>query len=349
MTQPVQLERKVLLVGGAGYIGSVVTRQLLDKGYHVRCLDAFLYWNQSSVYPFLDNPNYEFQCGDFTMDETLTKATRGVTDVILLAGLVGDPITKKYPELSKAINLDGFINALHVLKQTNLERVIFISTCSNYGLIPDNEIADEAFELKPLSAYARAKVDVENALLALKASVRFSATTLRFATAFGLSPRMRFDLTVNEFTRDMYANRDLVVYDADTWRPYCHVTDFGAAIIRVLEAEKSLIHFEVFNVGSEANNYSKRMIVDEIKTFCSNARVRYEKHGSDPRNYRVNFKKIRKLLGFEAKKSVRDGVEELVGALERNLFDHVDEFKNLHGNYVVNDRSAVNRLSAIHT
>ena len=256
-------DSRVLLVGGAGYIGSVLSAQLLENGYSVTCLDRMIYRHYHTVWPFVSSEGYRFIQGDMGNPADLERALEDARHVVILAGLVGDPITKKYPQESEAINLQSVQALLDGLEGKNLERVIFVSTCSNYGLIPESVEATEDYELKPLSLYAKHKVEIERRLLGLKDKVDYSATVLRFATAFGLSPRMRFDLTVSEFTRELYLGRELLVFDAYTWRPYCHVKDLSAAIRRVLEAKQDRVHFEVFNVGGESNNFTKQMIVDE--------------------------------------------------------------------------------------
>jgi len=233
------------------------------------------------------------------------------------------------------IQAPEFLKDLDGLEGKNLEHVLFVSTCSNYGLIPGNVEATEDYELKPLSLYAKHKVEIEQWLLGLKGKVDYSATVLRFATAFGLSPRMRFDLTVSEFTRELYLGHELLVFDAHTWRPYCHVKDLSEAIRCVLEAKHDRVHFEVFNVGGEANNFTKQMIVDEILRQVPEGKVKYQEHGSDPRNYRVSFEKIREQLGFSIQYSVRRGVEELLGALREGLFDNVESQRCWFGNYEI--------------
>ena len=137
-------------------------------------------------------------------------------------------------------------------------------------MVKDDFKADENYKLKPLSLYAKSKVRAERYIMEQRSKVDYSAIILRFATAFGVAPRMRFDLTVNEFAKDMYQKGETLVYDADTWRPYCHVNDFARLVRMVLEAPKSKIHFEVFNAGGDENNYTKRMLVNTIvKTFTS--------------------------------------------------------------------------------
>lgn len=329
------MDKSVLIIGGAGYIGPVLTDRLLAAGYKVNCLDLLLYQNNTCVIPYLGNPNYRFIYGDMCDPHALNQALQGVTNVVLLAGLVGDPITKKYPEASRAINDEGILNCIDFLNGKGLDHVVFVSTCSNYGLIESNELADETHPLSPLSLYAKSKVAAEQHLLANKGKVDYTPTILRFATAFGLAPRMRFDLTVNEFTRELALGRELLVFDAHTWRPYCHVKDFARLIHRVIEAPRAKIAFEVFNAGGEVNNFTKQGIVDTILALLPDAKVRYQEHGSDPRNYRVNFRKVRETLGFEPEYTVEYGVKELLSAIHEHVFDRADLMRNFHGNYEI--------------
>jgi nucleoside-diphosphate-sugar epimerase len=327
--------RFVLVLGAGGYIGPVVTGHLLGRGHAVRGLDLFLFRSQSVLAEFRDHPAFELVKGDHCDRWLVERALDGVTDVVILSGLVGDPITKKYPEAANAINDEGLRALIGLLGGRGLDRVVFVSTCSNYGMIADDALAAENFELRPLSLYARAKVAMEREILGRASSVDFNPTVLRFATAFGVAPRMRFDLTVNQFVRDAYLGRELVVYDAATWRPYCHVRDFADVIARVLEAPRDAVGFEVFNAGGDVNNFTKRMIVDAIREFLPKANVRYQERGPDPRNYRVDFAKIRNRLGFEPRHSVRDGIHELIEALDRGMFADVEARPNFYGNYEI--------------
>lgn len=330
-----KLNKRVLVIGGAGYIGTVVSDHLLKAGYAVSCLDNLMYQNNLCVIPLMENQNYNFIYGDLRNKDDIDRALKGVTDVVLLAGLVGDPITKKYPEVSAAINGEGVISCIDNLNKRGLDRVIFISTCSNYGLIKSNQIADENFELTPLSLYAKSKVEAERYLLSIRNKIDFSPTILRFATAFGLAPRMRFDLTVNEFTRELALEKELLIFDAETWRPYCHVKDFARLIQKVLEAPSEKVRFEIFNAGGEINNFTKQGIVNVIKKFLPSAKIRYQENGSDPRNYRVDFSKVREVLKFEPEYLVEDGVIELLNAINEHVFDRADLMKSFHGNYEI--------------
>ena len=328
-------ERRVLVTGAGGYIGPVVTEHLLGLGYKVRALDVFLYPTRSVLEPYSGNGKFDLVSGDHGDGPLIRDALDGVTDVVILSGLVGDPITRKYPDASKKINDEGMRSLIGLFKDRGIGRVIFVSTCSNYGLIKDDELAGEDFELKPLSLYAEAKVAMERELLGLRGKVDFHPTILRFATAFGLAPRMRFDLTVSQFVRDMCLGEELVVYDADTWRPYCHVQDFGDLLQRVLEAPADAVSFEVFNAGDDVNNFTKQMIVDAILEFLPGAKVAYQKDGPDPRNYRVDFAKVKDRLRFEPIRTVRDGIGELIEAVGQNRFADVDERPNFYGNYEI--------------
>ena len=314
------MKKNVLLIGGAGYVGTVITDDFLSKGYSVTVLDNFEYGNYNAVISYLGNKNYRIIKGDLSDKETLEQASAQQDVVIILAGLVGDPITKKYPQASAIINEKGIKECIDFYDDKDIDNLIFISTCSNYGLIKEDEKADENFELKPLSLYAKAKVSIEQYLLKKEKSVKYSATVLRFATAFGLSPRMRFDLSVSEFVRDVFFGEELYIFDEHTWRPYCHVRDFAELLDIVIKANRDKIHFEVFNAGGDINNHTKKMIVDLIKKYVPSANIKYGTNGSDPRNYRVDFEKVSSVLNFKPSYTVEDGVVELLAALEMGFY-----------------------------
>lgn len=328
--------KNILLIGGAGYVGTVITSFFLKKGYKVKVLDNFVYSNQFSVMSYVGDPDYNLIYGDMGDNKILEKASQGITDVIILSGLVGDPITKKYPQESELINELAVRNCIDYFNGKGLRKLVFISTCSNYGLIKDDELADENFELSPLSLYAKSKVANEKYLMSKKGSVDYSGVVLRFATAFGLSPRMRFDLSISEFVRDIFFGEELDVYDKDTWRPYCHVRDFARLLDIVISAEKEKVDFEIFNAGGDVNNSTKQMLIDEILKNIPNAKVKFSENGSDPRNYRVTFEKVKNTLGFVPKFTIKDGIKELVDALNLGMYKDSVENKNKYGNYSIN-------------
>jgi len=329
-------DRRVLIVGGAGYIGSMLTRRLLNDGFRVRVLDNLIYRNAASLSGVVDCPGFEFVRGDLCDPVKRAQSMKDVTDVVLLASLVGDPICKKYPDLARRVNEAGAIDLFEDAERSGAKRFVFTSTCSNYGLLPTNEEADERTVLNPQSLYAETKIAVENHLLAPRHGI-CSTTVLRVATAFGTSERMRFDLTVSEFSRELALGRGLLVYDESTWRPYCHIQDICSAIIAVLNAPRGDVDREVFNVGDSRNNFTKKMIVDIIVDYLgiSPSMVTYKQGGHDPRNYRVAFDKIQAALDFRAEFSVADGVAQLARGIREGLFFDADDRRTFYGNYEI--------------
>ena len=324
--------RQILIVGGAGYIGSVLTRQLLAAGHAVRVFDSLLYGNGASLAGAAEEPGFSFMRGDVRSPEQVAQAIDSVTDVVHLAALVGDPVCKRNAELATETNLEGARQVLAASAAETVERFVFASTCSNYGLRPDGEPATEEDDLHPLSLYAETKVEMERELLGKERP--FAATVLRVATAFGLSPRMRFDLTVSEFTRELAIGNALEIYDADTWRPYCHIADTSAAIGTVLDAPRNAVDGEVFNVGGDEGNRTKRSILEAVQAAISGeGEIVWSEGGADARNYRVSFAKVRERLGFTPEHTVEDSVTRLVAAIRAGMFEDVDRRPLYYRNY----------------
>ena len=331
------MKTKILLVGGAGYIGTVITKFFLKRNFKVTCLDNLIYKNKFCLNEFISNQNYEFVFGDLRNEKILKPLINNHDIIIILAGLVGDPITKKYPEVAQQINYDGVKNLIINCEKKQDGKIIFVSTCSNYGLSETNDLLDENAKLQPLSLYAKHKVEIEKYILSLKNKIKIDPTILRFSTAFGLSPRMRYDLTINQFTKSIYNNEKLEVFDSNTWRPYCHVKDFSLALEKIIEVEQKLTSFEVFNVGGEQNNFTKKQITELIlKHIPNHKNVSFTNKKFDPRNYRVNFSKIEKKLNFKIKYSVEDGIEEIIDYLKNNKESIKNHDPDLYGNYSIN-------------
>jgi len=328
------MKKKIILVGGAGYIGTVLTDHLLEEGYKVKCIDNLIYGQNDCLNDFLKNKDYEFTNIDIRKKDLLIEHFDDNCSVVLLAGLVGDPISKKYPKMNDEINLNGILNIIEICKKKNIEKLIFTSTCSNYGITDNNIKAKEDHDLNPLSLYASAKVQIEKHLMSLDKNLYLKPTILRFATAFGLSQRMRFDLTVNEFTKELICGNELLVYDPLTWRPYCHTQDFANLIKNVISADINKIGFEIFNVGDNENNFTKKMIVDEILKIYPKGKVKYLEKGFDRRNYIVDFSKVSSVLGFKPKYTIKKGIEEIILEIKKNKFNF--ENKNFYGNYNLN-------------
>ncbi len=332
-----QSHRHILIIGGAGYIGSVLTRKLILKGYRVKVLDNLLYDNSSSISDLMEEDLFSFIFGNFGDDKILDKSLEKITDVILLAALVGDPICKKYPDLARKTNVEYSKNLLEKMKDKGINRFIFTSTCSNYGLRGDDTPANEESELNPQSLYAETKVEFEKYILDNLDKLDFSPTILRLSTAFGMSNRMRFDLTISEFTKDLALGKELIVYDEDTWRPYCNVSDISNAIISVLEASREKVYGEVFNVGSDNNNYTKKMIVDLINKQLPDTKIEYKKGGFDTRNYRVSFDKVNRILSLKTRFTAEDSIRQIIKAIQNRIFRDIETRKNFYGNYTIID------------
>ena len=332
-----KLHKHILVIGGAGYIGSILVKKLLKKGYKVRILDRLIYDNGSSISDLSEEKKFSFIYGDFGEEHILNNSLEEITDVVHLAALVGDPICKKYPELANKTNFDSPKKLIQHLKNKNINRFIFTSTCSNYGLRSDDTPADEKSELNPQSLYAETKVKFEKYILDNLNILDFSPVILRLATAFGISGRMRFDLSISEFTRELTIGRELVIFDENTWRPYCHISDISDAIIKMIEAPNEKIKGEVFNVGSNEENYTKKMIVELIQKYIEGSVIKYKKGGFDPRNYRVSFNKIKSVMHFNTHYKAEDSIKKVINAINNHMFDDVEIRKNFYGNYKIND------------
>jgi nucleoside-diphosphate-sugar epimerase len=332
-------DRRVLVVGGAGYVGNVLVRRLLASGYRVRVLDRLIFEHGAAIAPLLEEEGFSFAHGDIRTTQDVDDALEGVTDVVLLAGLVGDPVCRRYPELAHEINQEGCKAVFDALPGRGIQRFVFASTCSNYGLRESDEPATEESELAPLSLYAEHKVEVERHVLGRAADVDLSPTILRVATAYGLSPRMRFDLTISEFTHTLASGLELIVYDADTWRPYCHVSDISLAIQTVLEASVDDVRGEVFNVGHSDENYTKRMVVEAALERLGEGEVRFTEGGQDARNYRVSFDKIAQRLGYEPRHRVPGAISNLVDAVQAGAFVDLDARQGFYTNHEVSERA----------
>jgi nucleoside-diphosphate-sugar epimerase len=280
----------------------------------------------SSLLAVWSHPNFEFIHGDVRDHHALQSVLRQTDAVIQLAAIVGDPACARQPELARAINLDASLALLEESRKTGVSRFVFASTCSNYGKMNDsNSFVDETSELRPVSLYAETKVAVERTLLDPTKTGQVCATALRFATIFGVSPRMRFDLTVNEFTMEMLTKRHLVVFGEQFWRPYVHVRDVARAVTLVLEAPICKVQNQVFNVGANDQNYQKQQLVELIRVRVPDAIVEYVHKDEDPRDYRVSFTKIKNELGFGITRTVQDGIAEIAKLVGQGAIQDFDD------------------------
>lgn len=324
------MPKRTLVTGGAGYVGSVVVDELLASGRAVRVLDALLHGSVPSLMVPFGKPQFEFVKGDVRDGEALEFALRDVDEVVHLAAVVGDPACARQPELAQDVNVKATEALIEAAEAAGVSRLLFASTCSNYGKMTDpEELATEEWDLRPVSLYAETKVRAERAVL--DGSRNGLATTcLRFATVYGTSPRMRFDLTVNEFTRDVVLTGDLVVYGEQFWRPYIHTRDAARAVRTALDAPVEKVKGNVFNAGNTNENYRKLDIVELLKERVPTADVQFVKKDEDPRDYRVSFGKIERELGYSTERTVPRGIDEVTSLLKSGLLD--DAFASIYRN-----------------
>lgn len=310
---------KILVTGGAGYLGSVLIEKLLNQNHEVVVLDALMFGGES-ILPFLFNEKFKFIKGDVRNQKTVGSVLEGVDIVFHLAALVGEPACSVNEELTKQINTEAVVNTAKIAKDNGIKRFIFTSTCSNYGISDLDELATEDSVLNPLSSYATTKIAAEGQLLELSDN-NFSVTVLRLATIFGLSSRMRFNLLINEMVREAYVNKKIMLYKEDAWRPYTHTEDAADALISILNADVQKISGEIFNVGTE--NYQKKELVNLVRKYVPDLVIDKQGGLPDNRDYKVSFEKIKRVVGFSPKHTVLDGIEEMYNAVSKNVFSNL--------------------------
>jgi nucleoside-diphosphate-sugar epimerase len=318
---------KILITGGAGYVGSVLSPLLLAAGHQVRVLDNLAHGGESLLGVWC-HPEFQFIRGDICDRATVRIAVSGRDAVVHLAAVVGDPACSRQPDLARATNLDASLALIEESQNAGVRRFIFASTCSNYGKMKNTDhYVDEESALSPISLYAETKVAVEMALLRSGYNDSWCPTPLRFSTIYGVSPRMRFDLTVNEFTMEMLNNKRLKVFGEQFWRPYVHVSDAARAIQLVLDSPAATVGGRVFNVGATEQNFQKQQLVDLIRPYAPDAVVEFVHKAEDPRDYRVSFARITNQLGFKTTRTVAQGVGELARLVRENVVGNFSDGK----------------------
>jgi len=318
--------KKVLVTGGAGYIGSTLVRHLLVRGYDVVVLDNLLHGGHG-VLCFLGYPGYQFIKGDIRDVSSVTKAVKGVDYVVHLAAIVGDPACKKYPEEAKIINLDGTKIVFNVAKNNGVKRFVFFSTCSSYGVQQSDDLADENAPLNPVSLYAETKIEMEKYIID-NVDNNMCYTIMRPSTVYGASPRMRFDLIVNHFVKDSVLNKKLIIFGRSLWRPLMWVGDAARAVEIVLRVEKSLVENQIFNMGNTKGNHKKSEIGEIIKNkYIPDLTLEFKGTDQDLRSYRVDFSKIESKLGFKLIKTLEASICELIQLVSENILNDISNTK----------------------
>jgi nucleoside-diphosphate-sugar epimerase len=297
-------KEKVLVTGGAGYLGSVLVPTLLSKGYKVTVLDSLMH-NQTSLLECCVNPDFDFVKGDICDDGLMASLLPKFDVVILLAAIVGTPACKINPSLTRLVNLDTQMAIVNKISLS--QKAIFPTTNSGYGIGEKDKLCTEESPLNPLSEYGKDKVEVEKAFLD-----KGNAITFRLATVFGMSPRMRMDLLVNDFTYRAYNDRFIVLFEEHFRRNYIHIRDVAKAFVLGIE-NYDRMKGEPFNVGLSSANLTKRQLCEKIKEYVPEFYIHSAPVGEDPdkRDYLVSNEKIES-LGWKPDYSLDDGIKELL-------------------------------------
>ncbi len=298
------MNHRILVTGGAGYIGSILVPILLKRGYKVTVLDSLIF-NQSTLLDCCADPNFEFIQGDIC-DHDLVNKLLSISDIVIpLAAIVGAPACKRNPALARLVNYDAHINIVNNVSAD--QKVLFPTTNSGYGIGEKNDYCTEETPLKPISEYGRMKVEVEKAILD-----KGNAVTFRLATVFGISPRMRLDLLVNDFVYRSVTDRSLVLFEEHFRRNYIHVRDVAKAFSFGIENYERM-KGEPYNVGLSSANLTKRQLAEKIKEYVPGLYIHSAEIGEDPdkRDYIVSNDKIES-LGWHPDHTLDDGIQELI-------------------------------------
>ncbi len=306
----VSSNKRILITGGAGYIGTALLPLLLDKGYDVRILDLLIF-GRDPIKRWLGHPRLELIQGDFRQADVVEHAMQEVDAVVHLGAIVGDPACDLDDKITLEVNLIATGMVADIAKKRHVGHFIFASTCSVYGA--SDQMLDEQSEMKPVTLYARTKAAAEKASL-MMADDHFSPVVLRFSTVYGLSGRYRFDLVINLLTAKAMMDGEITVFGGNQWRAFVHVEDAARSIMEVLSSPLDIVRGEVFNVGSDEQNYTITQIGAIIHDHVPTARI-ITNDLIDPQNYRVNFHKIRSILNFSPRWTIEQGIQQVIAAI----------------------------------
>jgi nucleoside-diphosphate-sugar epimerase len=333
-------DRHVLITGGAGYIGSFLTSELLRANYRVTVLDSLLFGGDSLI-PFLHHPNFHFVKADVTdpraIKDSLKDNWQKPGAIVHLAAIVGFPACQAVgKQVAWRYNVEATEKVFEQASDLGVERFVFASTYSNYGLSPDGKPVTEDSPLNPQSIYAETKIAAEEFLLSQK-DAACAPLLFRFATLYGMSPRTRFDLIVNQFVLEAFTKRSLIIYQRGYSRSFVHIQDVVRGVIMGLEAERTKICGEVFNLGTDNGNYSKDDIVRLVLKRMPETVVEYKDltFGGDMRDITVSFAKVKKILGFETTLDVDDGIRGLLFALKSGIIRNPTDEKYRNAQFIV--------------
>jgi len=335
------LDKHVLVTGGAGYIGSFLIGQLLHLGYLVTVIDDLLYGGESLL-AYFANENFHFVKTNVSDPRTVQSSLRSdwpnPNAVVHLAAIVGFPACQSVGRfVAWRYNVESTQHVYEQAERLGAKRFIYLSSYSNYGISPDGKPATEETVLNPQSLYAETKVASERYLLAQSENSQCAPIVLRPATLYGLSPRPRFDLMVNQFVLDAYAKRRLMIYQRGYSRSFIHISDVVHGIILGLQLPIEKIGSQVYNIGSEQGNLNKEQVVELILKRLPETSVDYKDmtFGGDMRDITVSFEKARTELGFDAQFSVDDGVREVLQAIQKGIIPDPSDLRYRNARFIV--------------
>jgi nucleoside-diphosphate-sugar epimerase len=307
--------RRVLVVGGAGFLGSVLTQRLLKNGFRVRVLDSFLY-GRKALDSLADDENLEIVEGDLRNIHTCVSSLADIDAVALLAAIVGDPASKARPTETIETNVLAAQALASACKLHHVNRFLYASTCSVYGV--GGDLLDEDAPLNPVSLYARTKIESEKIILGMGDDY-FSPTILRMGTLYGYSPRMRFDLVVNTMSMKSFVDQKIQVFGGRQWRPLLGVQDAADVYIRCLEADLEEVGNRVFNVGSDGQNYMIDQVAEMIGDALGKIPITRDNSNLDARNYRVSFARLAQTIGFQPQQTIRLAAQDIFDKLNSGV------------------------------
>ena len=349
--------QRILITGGAGYIGSLLTGVLLQRGHHVTVVDDLLFGGESLL-AYFSQPNFHFLKGDVCDPGVLDRIKLGVNDsvrvggtvierdaprnrydaVVHLAAIVGFPACQAVgKQVAWRYNVDSVMRAFELAEEVGAERFIFSSTYSNYGLTTDGKAVTEDSPLHPQSLYAETKIAAERYLTEIAATSRCAPLVFRFATLFGISPRTRFDLIVNQFVLEAMTHRELIIYQRGYSRSFVHVRDVVDGIVLALSTPIERIRGQIFNLGSDASNFTKDEVVALVQKHVDGLKVTHKdlSFGGDMRDITVSFAKIKRELAFEPRISVEDGICEVRDFLRLGLIKNANDMRYRNAQFIV--------------
>lgn len=330
----------VLITGGAGYIGSMLTADLLRCGYRVSSLDSLIYGGESLL-AFLSHPNFRFVRADVTepgaVRSALPRDWPVPEAVVHLAAIVGFPACQAVgKQAAWRYNVEATKRVYDQASSLGVNRFVYASTYSNYGLAVKGQPVTEESALNPQSIYAETKIASEEFLLSQPATGP-APLIFRFATLYGISPRTRFDLIVNQFVLEAYLKRELIIYQRGYSRSFVHVQDVVGGILLGLQAPEAKVRGQIFNLGTESGNYTKDEIVGLVIKRLPETVVTYKDltFGGDMRDITVSFEKVQRELGFQAKLTVDDGIRDVVLALRTGMIRNPQDEKYTNARFIV--------------